>query len=140
MKLSTRSRYGLRLMLELGKQYNNGPVQLSNISKKQSLSVKYLGQIVLQLKNNELINSERGTNGGYYLARHPAKITVKEIVECQEGSLELVDLEKTKEKSIAVKEVWKDLNLSVKNTLEKYSLELLLEIEATTREGYTYTI
>lgn len=140
MKLSTRSRYGLRLMLELAKQYNNGPVQLSNVSKKQSLSAKYLGQIVLQLKNSELINSERGTNGGYYLSRPPAKITVKEIVECLEGSLELVDLAKVKEPSIAIKEVWTDLNQSVKNALEKYSLELLLEIEATAKKGYTYTI
>ncbi|OHD31816.1 MAG: hypothetical protein A2086_05415, partial [Spirochaetes bacterium GWD1_27_9] len=91
MKLSTRSRYGVRLMFELAVNYNKGAMQLNDISSKEEISEKYLSQIVIQLRLSGLINSIRGSQGGYLLAKRPEEITIKDIVESLEGGLDIVD-------------------------------------------------
>ncbi|MDD5513500.1 MAG: Rrf2 family transcriptional regulator, partial [Candidatus Omnitrophica bacterium] len=65
MKLSTRSRYGTRFMLDLALNQSNGPVLLKEISKRQEISEKYLSQLVIPLKSKGLINASRGAHGGY---------------------------------------------------------------------------
>ncbi len=80
MQLSTRSRYGTRLMLDMAQHYNDGPIHLSDIAKRQDLSVKYLEQIIIPLKKAGYIESLRGPQGGHILAKPPEEITVKEIV------------------------------------------------------------
>ena len=69
IRLSTKGRYGTRAMLELALNEGKGPVLLREIAEKQGISVKYLEQITPALKSAGLINSNRGANGGYYLAR-----------------------------------------------------------------------
>ncbi len=81
MKISTRSRYGTRLMLDMAQHYNEGPIQLGDITKRQDLSVKYLEQIIIPLKKTPYVKSVRGPKGGYVLARPPEEITVGEIVD-----------------------------------------------------------
>lgn len=91
MKLSTRGRYGTRLMIDLAQHYAMGPIPLNEIARRQDLSAKYLEQLIILLKGAGLIRSVRGRRGGYMLARKPEDINLGEIVETLEGKLSLVD-------------------------------------------------
>jgi len=91
MRLSTRGRYGTRLMVDLAQHYADGPIPLAMIAKRQDLSAKYLEQLIILLKGAGLIRSVRGRSGGYMLARKPENISVGEIVETLEGKLAVVD-------------------------------------------------
>jgi Rrf2 family iron-sulfur cluster assembly transcriptional regulator len=87
MKLSARSRYGTRLMVDMAQHYHDGPVHLVNVASRQGISVKYLEQIIIPLKKAEYIRSFRGPKGGHTLAKPPEEITVGEIVALlEEGS------------------------------------------------------
>ena len=87
MKISTKGRYALRLMIDLAQHDAAGYIPLRDISKRQEISAKYLEQIVVQLSRAGLVTSTRGAQGGYQLARHPAEYTVGEILRITEGSL-----------------------------------------------------
>jgi Rrf2 family protein len=91
MKLSTKSRYGTRLMVDMAEHYNQGPIQLGDIAKRQNISVKYLEQIIIPLKKANYIDSIRGPKGGHLLTRPPEEITVAEIVALLEESASLTD-------------------------------------------------
>ena len=91
MKLSTRSRYGTRLMLDMAQHYQEGPIQLGDIAKRQGVSVKYLEQIIIPLKKAYYIRSVRGPKGGHILTRPPEEITVGEIVALLEEGTSLVE-------------------------------------------------
>ena len=89
MKLSTRSRYGTRMMLDLAQHYDEGPVQIRNVSKRENISVKYLEQLIIPLKKANFIKSVRGPKGGHMLAKSPEEISVGEIVRILEGGINL---------------------------------------------------
>lgn len=91
MKLSTRSRYGTRLMMDMAQHYREGPLQLGDIAKRQEVSVKYLEQIIIPLKKAHYIESVRGRKGGHILTRPPEEITVGEIVALLENGNGLVE-------------------------------------------------
>lgn len=91
MKLSTRSSYGVRLMLNLALKCGQGAVRLNEIAEDEDISEKYLSQLVLPLKSRGLITSARGAGGGHLLARRPSAISLKDIVEALEGGLQLAD-------------------------------------------------
>jgi Rrf2 family protein len=91
MKLSTRSRCGTRLMLDMAQHYHEGPVQLGDIAKRQDVSVKYLEQIIIPLKKAHYIESVRGRKGGHILTKPPEEITVGEIVALLENGACLVE-------------------------------------------------
>ena len=91
MKLSTRGRYGTRLMIELAKNFGKGPVNLTEISKNQGISVKYLEQIIIPLKKAKLIKSVRGPKGGHELSAPPDKIFLWQILTHLESHLTVVD-------------------------------------------------
>ena len=91
MRISTRGRYGTRLMVDLAQHFADGPVPLVEIAKRQDLSAKYLEQLIILLKGAGLIRSTRGRRGGYMLARKPDDISVGEIVETLEGKLAVVN-------------------------------------------------
>ena len=91
MKLSTRSRYGTRLMLDMAQHYHEGPIQLGDIAKRQSVSLKYLEQIIIPLKKARYIESVRGAKGGHTLSKPPEEITVGEIVAILEAGTSLVE-------------------------------------------------
>ena len=80
MRFSTKSRYGLRLMAELACSTSGRAMPLKEISERQHLSLKYLEQLVTPLAKAGLVKSERGSQGGYRLARDPARITAGEII------------------------------------------------------------
>ena len=85
MKVSTRGRYGLRVMIELAAQYGNGPVLVDGIAKNQEISGKYIHVIVSGLKSAGLVRSVRGPNGGYELTRSPSRITAFDVISALEG-------------------------------------------------------
>ena len=91
MKLSTRSRYSTRILVDLAQRRDEGPVQVSEISNRQKISVKYLEQLIRTLKEAELITSVRGPKGGHRLAKKPDEITLGQIVRLFEGQTDLVE-------------------------------------------------
>ena len=91
MKLSTRSRYGTRMMLDMAQHYDEGPIQIGDMAKRQDISVKYLEQLIIPLKKANYVKSVRGPKGGHALAKLPEEITVGEIVKVLEGGINLTD-------------------------------------------------
>ena len=90
MKLSTRSRYGTRLMIDLAQNSGKGPIRIHDIAKRQDISVKYLEQLIIPLKKANYIKSVRGPKGGHMLAKPKRKITVGGIVRVLEPDSGLV--------------------------------------------------
>jgi Rrf2 family protein len=91
MRLSTKSRYGLRAMFDIAYNCGPAPVQIQDISRRQQISPRYLEQIFQNLKHAGLLKSKRGPQGGYALARKPDEITVLEILNATEQDVLLVD-------------------------------------------------
>jgi len=135
IKLSTKGRYGTRLMLNLALHYDKGneSVVLRNISEDEDLSIRYLEQIIIPLKISKLVKSVRGAGGGYTLAKHPSEITLCEIINVLEGSSTLVDCvedpgscERTTE--CAAHEVWREASDLLRNYFTSKTLQDLVEI------------
>lgn len=87
MKISTKGRYALRMMIDLAEQENKGYIALKEIAQRQQISKKYLEQIIPVLNRSGLLLTNRGFQGGYKLAKHPKEITVGEVLRNTEGSL-----------------------------------------------------
>ena len=85
MKLTTKMRYGTRVMLELAVHYERGPVSLSEIAERQQLSEKYIESLASNLRSAGLLQSTRGSQGGYHLTRPPEQITLWDIFGVLEG-------------------------------------------------------
>jgi Rrf2 family protein len=87
MKISSRGQYGLRALAVLAKRHGKGPTQVREIARAETLSAKYLEQLLGRLRAGGLVTSVRGARGGYQLAREPQAITVREVLVVLEGSL-----------------------------------------------------
>lgn len=87
MKLSTRATYSTRAMIDLALHFNEGPILIRDISKRQQISERYLVQLFIPLRVARLVRGIRGAHGGFSLAKPPAEITFSEIVEVTEGSI-----------------------------------------------------
>jgi len=132
LKLSTRSRYGTRLMLEMAQNYEQGAVQLGVIAKRQNIPVKYLEQIIIPLKNANYVKSTRGKKGGHMLAKPPAEITVAEIVSLLEGGFKLTDCTESPEvcersADCSTRLLWKEATEAMVEKLRATTLADLLE-------------
>ncbi len=135
IKVSTKGRYGLRLMLNLARHYNSGTkaVILRNVAEEEEISLRYLEQIIIPLKIYKLVKSIRGAGGGYTLARKPSEINLCEILEALEGTCALVDCIEDKDfcdrlPGCAAYEVWKEASRILKNYFEKVTLQYVLDI------------
>lgn len=127
MKLSTRSRYGVRLMLALAEHNGSGPIFLKDIAQKEAISEKYLSLIVIPLRRAGLIQSTRGAHGGYCLAKGPGEITVRHIINILEGESCVVDCVKNPENCPRVStcpthDLWAVLEEKIKDTLSAVTL------------------
>ena len=91
MRITTKSRYGTRLIIDLALNIDKGPVKLSEISKRQGISLKYLEKLIKKLKQTGFVKSVRGPNGGYMLAKPMKNISVGDIVKVLEGSDSITD-------------------------------------------------
>ncbi len=113
MKLSTRSRYGARILVDLARHKDQGPVQIGEISKRQDISVKYLEQLIRPLKKANLVTSVRGPKGGHLLAEKPENISLGQVVRLFEGQPDLVECVRFPEKcamsdDCQVRLAWRD--------------------------------
>jgi Rrf2 family protein len=127
MKLSTRGRYGVRLMFDLALHYGDGPIFLKDIAERQEISAKYLWQLINPLKTTKLITSMRGAHGGYILGRAPENISLKEILDVLEGSLCMVDCVDTpsickRAPSCVARDIWGEVSQGMRQTLENITL------------------
>jgi Rrf2 family protein len=132
MKLSTRGRYGVRLMLELALHYGEGPVLLKEIAERQGISEKYLWQLINPLKTTGLVNSLRGAHGGYILGKPPEAISLKAILQILEGSLCLVDCVDNpslckRSLSCISRDIWGEASKNMQQTLEDTTLAAMVE-------------
>jgi Rrf2 family cysteine metabolism transcriptional repressor len=87
MMFSTRSEYGVRVMIQLGRRHGTGPVSLAEVAESEQLPLAYLEQLVARLRKADLVTSTRGAHGGYELAREPDAITMAAVVQALEGPL-----------------------------------------------------
>lgn len=99
MKLSTKSRYGLRALFDIAFHSGMLPGQIKDISRRQQISPRYLEQIFQELKKAGLLKSKRGPQGGYRLTRKPEEITVLDVIRATEGRLALVECENSDKES-----------------------------------------
>ena len=131
MKISTRTRYGLRAMIELGLNFNKGPLHMKSIAENTNISRKYLHSILTSLKSAGLVRSRRGTGGGFILARPPTEIKVSDIVSILDGSLCVVECVENinvceKSNNCVARDVWSELSEAIERTLENINLEYLI--------------
>lgn len=135
MKISTKGRYALRLMLDLAMNEDGSVVRIKDIAARQGISDKYLEQIISILNKAGYVRSMRGPQGGYCLKKKPQEYTVGMILRLTEGSLAPVPcveedaLECEREECCATVEVWKKLNLAVNDVVENITLADLVEIQ-----------
>ena len=127
MRLSTKTRYGVRLMLDLACRYGEGLVYLGDIAAREGISEKYLSQIVIPLRKSGLVRSARGAHGGYSLARSPSEITIREIIEPLEGVV-LADCVGNasacdRAPACATRDVWTMLRQKISEALQSVTLE-----------------
>lgn len=131
MRLSTRSRYGLLMMLELADHYKGGRLLLKEIARNQNISVNYLAQLASPLLKHGLIQSERRIGRGYELSVKPSSITVLRIVEILERDLSpeaRAEEEPGVDDSSAcpTRRVWTRMNEAIRQALSEFTLEDLL--------------
>lgn len=136
MKLSTKGRYGLRAIVDLAMNSKEEAVALSSIAERQNISISYLEQLIAKLKKAGLVNSIRGAQGGYVLAKDSKDISVGDILRALEGNLNPVDCSEIEEgtetecsgKDLCVtKYVWKKISDSINQTVDNISLYELVE-------------
>ncbi len=133
MKISTKGRYALRLMIDIALHGTDEPVRVKDVAKRQDISVKYLEQIISILVRAEYVKSIRGPQGGYRLTKPPKEYKVGMILRLTEGSLAPVDclvgeVNECSRKGVCVTlRIWKELDDAIKSVVDKYTLEDLLE-------------
>ena len=142
MRISTKGRYAMCVMLDLAEHYKEGPVALKDIASRQNISKKYLEQIVSLLNRPDILKTTRGAQGGYMLTRTPDKYTVAEILKLSEGSLAPVpNLEDPSEAAAAADyqllPIWQGLYDTVNDYLEGITLQDILDRRM---ESYDYSI
>lgn len=132
MRLSTRSRYGVRMMFEFALKFNQGPVFLKEVAKMQGISFKYLSKLVIPLKSAGLLQSVRGANGGYMLAKHPSEITIRMIVEKLEGDVSLVECAENpqvckRNVDCVARTIWKKADEAIMQVLDGITLQDMVD-------------
>jgi Rrf2 family protein len=135
IKVSTKGRYGIRLMINLARHYNSGQeaIILKNIAEEEDISIRYLEQIIIPLKINKLVKSIRGAGGGYTLARRPSEIKICTILQALEGTCALVECVEDADfckrmPTCAAHEIWKEASNRLRNYFESISLQHVLDI------------
>ncbi|WP_240376658.1 cysteine metabolism transcriptional regulator CymR [Bacillus piscicola] len=139
MKISTKGRYGLTIMMALAKKHGEGPISLKSIAKDYNLSEHYLEQLIAPLRNATLVKSVRGAYGGYMLASEPADITAGDIIRVLEGPISPVEVLEDEEP--AKRDLWIKIRDAVKDVLDNTTLEYLASYEGDAdQENYMFYI
>jgi Rrf2 family cysteine metabolism transcriptional repressor len=121
MKISTKGRYGLTIMIELAKKHGEGPISLKTIAQANDLSEHYLEQLIAPLRNAGFVKSIRGAYGGYVLAKGPTEISAGDIIRVLEGPISPV--EGIEDEEPAKRALWMRIRDAVKGVLDNTTLE-----------------
>ena len=145
MKLSTRTRYGILAVLELGQNYGKGPVQLKKIAARQHISEKYLEQLMMALKSAGIVRSVMGSRGGYVLARSADQVKLSDCFLCLEGPVITAECVEDREQCPRTSEclsrkVWVEVHDAIMSVLESTTLQDLYDEAELKDEVGNYTI
>lgn len=125
MKISTKGRYGLTIMIELAKRHGQGPTSLKKIAETHDLSEHYLEQLIAPLRNAGFVKSIRGAYGGYVLSDEPENITSGDVLRVLEGPL--IPVEGMDDEDPAKRELWIRIRDAIRNVLDNTTIEDLAE-------------
>ncbi|UOR13874.1 cysteine metabolism transcriptional regulator CymR [Halobacillus amylolyticus] len=139
MKISTKGRYGLTIMIELARRFGEGPISLKQIARDNNLSEHYLEQLIAPLRNASLVKSVRGAYGGYMLTKPPHEITAGDVIRILEGPI--TPVEGIEEEEPAKQALWKRVRDAVKDVLDTTTLEDLKDhVDDQTQDAYMFYI
>jgi Rrf2 family cysteine metabolism transcriptional repressor len=144
MKLSTRTRYAVRALIELALNEDNKPLQLKIIARRQDISIKYLEQLIAVLRSAGLVRSIRGSKGGYMLAKEPDKIVLSDVFHCLEGNANTSECVEDKDycqraADCAARQVWTQVQQAIEEVLQSITLRDLVD-NTKKREDLNYQI
>ncbi len=140
MKISTKGRYGLRALVYIGLK-NETRVSLKEISEKEEISLKYLEQIFSTLKKANVVESIKGTQGGYNISKRGLEFTIYEIMTVLEGDRKISDDNESSGKEIEYtinNMLWEKIDMSTRAILEAFTLEGLIEQHKSIHSGMFY--
>lgn len=145
MKLSSRTRYGMRAMLELALEFGNKPLQIKMIADREDISNKYLEQLIAMLKSSGLVRSIRGPRGGYMLAKPPSEILLKDIFTTLEGPITTVECLEHAEfcprcTDCATRQIWGEIQGAITAVLESRTLQDLVDQSVQAKDAKNYQI
>ncbi len=128
MKLSTRTRYGMRAIIELAENDRKDPLRLKVIAQRQDISAKYLEQLMVMLKSAGFVRSIRGAKGGYVLAKAPNQIKLSDIFHCLEGTVNTVECVENEDyckraADCVARQVWTQVQEAIDNVLQSITLQ-----------------
>ena len=135
MRISTRGRYATRAMFDLAVHYGEGPVVLANIAERQEISEQYLEHLISPLKVAGLVKSIRGASGGFMLAKSPADIRIRQIVEAVEGPTGITDCVDdptccSRSENCPTREIWTKASAAMESVFDSISLKDLVNSQA----------
>ena len=142
MRVSTRGRYAIRLMLDLASNDSGGPIRLRDVANRQHISEKYLEQIISVLNKAGYVRSIRGPQGGYSLTRSPGEYTAGMILRLTEGSLSPVECTEEngtpcdREENCVTKLLWQKLDNAINDVVDNVTLEDLLSWQNSRADDY----
>lgn len=142
MKISTKGRYAIKLMLDLATYDTGEPIKVREIARRQKISEKYLEQIVATLHRAALVKSSRGAKGGYQLANAPKDYTIGKILRTMEGSLSPVDcvgvdaIPCENRATCVTVQIWQRLDDAINGVLDGITLEDLMEWQNNLADQY----
>ena len=131
MKISTKGRYGLRILIDLATHDSSKPRLVRDIAVSQQISEKYISRLIVDLRRARLVRSVRGMKGGFFLAKPPKEITLLDILETMEGTLSVVDCVMQPEKcaqnvNCSARNIWKKLNEGIRELMRRITFEEIL--------------
>ncbi len=135
MKISTKGRYALRMLLDLAEHQGDGYIALKDIAQRQEISKKYLEQIVPILNRAEILKTNRGFQGGYRLAKSPDKMTAGDILRATEGNLAPVacldgdEIDCPRSEHCPTLPLWQGLNKVINEYLDSVTLQDLIDMQ-----------
>jgi len=131
MKISTRARYGLRVIVELARRHGTWPVTARELASGQALSQKYIERLIALMRGAGLVRAARGVYGGYVLARDPREVSVLEVFSLLEGPGAVVDCldgqSCPRQRRCPTRGVWEDVDRAIRRTLGARSIAELAE-------------
>ncbi|WP_091838998.1 cysteine metabolism transcriptional regulator CymR [Marininema halotolerans] len=138
MKVSTKGRYGLTIMMDLATRHGDKPTSLKSVAERHDLSEHYLEQLVAPLRNAGLVRSVRGAYGGYKLSRSPEEITAGDVIRILEGPISPVEFEE--EDNPGRRQLWKKIRDAIADVLDNTTLADLNNQSSESDDSYMFYI